>query len=214
MPLIAMQNINDDEIQDFFVDENGIKQGESCIYAFSDKTRPSRQLLREQFSYLDGKIHGEHIVYHGNTHIHTVSQYVHGKMHGKYMNYSYGGHLRRIAWYDNGAHSGEEVCFNADGQVIVRRMMQDGNYHGQTIRYDTTILIPRDIAFYANSVEITNDISEVVNDMHHISNEEKMMIKLRWGIKCLDYRSALLPTEEEQFRNFRNITRGLACQKT
>lgn len=40
--------------------------------------------------------------------------------------------------------------------------------------------------FLTNSSDITKEVRALVKDVHDISDEEKLLIKLKWGIPCLE----------------------------
>jgi len=58
-------------------------------------------------------------------------------------------------------------------------ILRNGNRHGEMFRGGD------DRRFYQDDVDITHDIAEHVTDSDNLSDEERVLIKLKWNIRCL-----------------------------
>ena len=56
--------------------------------------------------------------------------------------------------------------------------------HGQFLRYyeDGSI---ENVRFFKLDENITNEVKDLVSDIKNLTSEDKMIIKLKFGIKCL-----------------------------
>ena len=99
----------------------------------------------------------EFISYYDNDQLKEHSFWQDGKLHGEYKD-----------WWENGNRWGH--CF-----------YKDGNLHGESKDWDNdgTLSVHH---FYKDDKDITKEVKLLVEDILKITPEEKMIIKLKFGI--------------------------------
>lgn len=91
-----------------------------------------------------------------------------------------------IANYTDGRRQGECTVFydDVDNTVCARVLYHNDRLHGECVYYDCNkTTIERSFQLHGN--DITKQVAKIVNDMYNITDEEKLLIKIKWGIECL-----------------------------
>ena len=108
----------------------------------------------------------EYVSYHRNKRVWVHGTRIHYKQegylfHGKYMKYFSDGTIDTQCFYNNGWRTGEYKTYFCSGKL---------EFH----------------FFYDNQQRhITNEVEELVEDILNITPEEKMIIKIKFGVDCL-----------------------------
>ena len=98
----------------------------------------------------------ERKTYYPNGQINVHCYYVNGELNGEYKSYHYNGQLGVNCYYLNGKLHGECKSYYDNGQL---------NVHG----------------YYLNDSNVTDELVKEY-DLSDLSKEDKLAIKLKWGI--------------------------------
>ena len=74
--------------------------------------------------------------------------------------------------------------YHENGQLWAHYFYKDGKYHGEYKYWNEDGGLWRH-CFYKDSIDITTSVKELCNDILAITDEEKLLIKLKFGIGCL-----------------------------
>lgn len=109
----------------------------------------------------------------------SSSQHFEEFKEGGFKSYWDNGQLRHQCYYINDKLSGEFLLYADNGELRFNAFYVDGQQWGRVSIY-------RDGAFDRRWVipnnDITNKVIELVDDPDNITDEEKLIIHLRWGI--------------------------------
>lgn len=83
---------------------------------FSGKVKGSEEGCKYEFSYKDGRRHGETIIYYENGNILFKRNYKDGKKHGEYIAYYENGNLKYKINYKNGNKDGWDFEYDESGK--------------------------------------------------------------------------------------------------
>jgi len=91
-----------------------------------------------------------------------------------------------IRGYEDEKHNvqGEYKVWHGNGQLKVYCIYKDNVLHGEYKSWYSDGQ-PQYHCFYKNSVIITNQIKELVKDINNITEQERMLIKLKFDISTL-----------------------------
>ena len=112
------------------------------------------------------------------------SLYVDGDRQGESKSWHDNGQLSKHGFYLDGYLKGEYKRWYANGQMWMHCFYVDGEWQGEFKSWHENGELWQH-SFCENSNNITADIKALVVDIRNISNEERILIKLRFGIRCL-----------------------------
>ena len=87
--------------------------------------------------------------------------YVDGRMHGKFTEWDQEGNIYKICHIENNQLHGEYIAYWWGNSGILEH------------------------SFYYQEVDVTEEVRLLVKDIKHITPEEKLIIKLKFGFRCL-----------------------------
>jgi len=123
--------------------------------------------------------------YHTNgqlaEHAHVVNDQLHGECHEYHDN----GQLWIHQHYVNGKRHGEFKLYYSNGQLYVHTHFVDGKRHGEYKEYNQNGQLDFH-CFYQHHIDITNQIKSIVNDISNITQQEQLIIQLKYNIPCLN----------------------------
>ena len=107
-----------------------------------------------------GRLQGECKYWHSNGQLRSHCYYKDGELHGEFKRWYSNGHLRKHCYYKDSERHGECKWWDENAAAISHYFYQDGN-------------------------DITIEVEALVVDIKNITNKERMLIKLKFGIECL-----------------------------
>lgn len=113
---------------------------------------------------------------------HQIIDYVDGKRHGEYRSWHKDGVLHKQCTYNNGERDGEFKLWNEYSELLIHCFYKNGVRHGQYMRQQWGW---NDNLFFQDNRDITFTVTELVTRIGDITPEEKIIIKLRFGINCI-----------------------------
>ena len=101
----------------------------------------------------------------------------------EYTDYYDNGQLCRHYFLKDNDLCGEYKSWYEDGTLWEHSFRKDGFLHGESKWWHENGQ-SCEHCFYQHNKNITNKVKEVVSDIRSITSEEKLMIKLKFGIDC------------------------------
>jgi len=85
---------------------------------------------------------------------------------------------------EQGRAQGEYKAWHSSGQQRTHCFFKDDVLHGEYKSWYTTGVLAHH-NFVCNNNEITDEVKALVEDILNLTAEERLLIKLTWGIECL-----------------------------
>ncbi len=104
-----------------------------------------------------------------------------GQIHGEYKSWWENGQLHRRSFYQNGELHGESKLWYPNGRFEEHSFYQNGQLHGESKKWWFDEQLCRH-DFWLNHNIITKEIKDLVSNINNITDEEKFVILLKWGI--------------------------------
>jgi len=139
----------------YFIDEEDLVQKEYKTWYMNGQ-------LETCCFYKNDQLHGEYIDWYMNGQLHIHAFYEDGKLHGPYKRWNIKGQLLKHCIFENDSIHGEYKSWHGNGQL---------ECHFFYIK--TGGFIPM------------QKITDIVKDVSNLTNEEKLLIKLKFNIVCL-----------------------------
>ena len=107
-----------------------------------------------------------------------------GVMHGEFKVWHKNGQIRRHYFFINGLEDGEYKSWHNDGLMWKHCFYSCGHRHGEHKVWHNDGLMWKH-CFYLVGKDITAEVSALVGDISALTSEERVLIKLKFGIDCL-----------------------------
>ena len=107
-----------------------------------------------------------------------------GQLQGEFKSKHSNGKMQAHCRYVNGNPGGECKYWTDDGKLSDHSIYAGGVLHGES-RACKSNGEQRNHSFYVNGIVITGEVRALVVDISALTSEEKILIKLRFGIDCL-----------------------------
>lgn len=139
---------------------------------------------RQHCYFVDNDLDGLYKEWHENGGMRTECVYAANKIEGLYREWYDSGVIRAECFYVNSKLNGLYKEWHKCSALRIKCFYKDNQYHGE---YRQWFPDGKDCShyFHSDGVEITNEIKSLVSDIKHITTEERVLIKLRFGIECL-----------------------------
>lgn len=132
----------------------------------------------------DGKLQGEFTGWYNNGEISERCSYLDNQLHGEYRAWIGTDQIWKHCFYINGKLCGAYRNWYTTGKIREHSFYKDSELHGECKRW----FMDNEISshnFYSAGQNISDKIKILVRDVRHITKEEHILIKLKYGISCL-----------------------------
>ena len=85
---------------------------------------------------------------------------------------------------DEQGMQGEYKTWYINGAILEHCLFKDSIFHGEYKRWDDDGRLAKH-DFDCNDKNITDEVKALVKDILNITQEERLLIKLKWGVECL-----------------------------
>ena len=130
----------------------------------------------------------EHKWNNGKPRLYTTLNY-NGNYHVELRKWYESGKLEEHSFWDDGCEHGEVKWWHPNGRFGEHSMWEHGDYCGEFKLWKQynpcNITGLRSHEFLKDNIDLTEDVIDIVNDIKNITDEEKLLIKLKFGIGCL-----------------------------
>lgn len=167
------------ETAHYFEDEHGNIQGEYKEYHV-------RGHLLETGNFVDGNRHGECVQWWPDGNMKSKRTHVHNQLEGTYFAWHNNGQMDTVRRYLNDRLHGQLDAWDEHGNRTVSCMYEHGRMVGEYRRWRPDGTIDTILFCTATREYVTNLVINEIADMDNVTDEEKAIIMIKWGIKCLD----------------------------
>jgi antitoxin component YwqK of YwqJK toxin-antitoxin module len=137
------------------------------------------QEIREVDEY--GNIHGLSMMWYMDGKRKKETYYHHDKLHGPSRQWRRNGRILEELTWINGEKHGKYSLWCASGQKWEETYYDHGKLHGVSVNWHSYGEVER-IRYYSNHHDITPQILKIVNNIRNMTNAEKTLIALQFGI--------------------------------
>ena len=132
-----------------------------------------------------GRKQGEYKEWHRNKQLHKHLFYVDDLTEGEYKEWHDNGNIyTRCSCVGGLAHGKYKRCY-PDGSTEIKCMCEYGDVHGVCERWDVSG--DKRIIFYNTNNDITPEVTAIVHDISNITQEEALLIKLKFNIDVVRF---------------------------
>ena len=111
-----------------------------------------------------GRRQGEYKSWYENGQLKDHDFFVDNYLHGECKRWWDNGHLQLHGFYNTFDQAGEFKSWHEDGHI------EEHSFYSNSGKYN---------------VNVTQEVTAIVKDVLNITDEERVLIKLQWGIECL-----------------------------
>lgn len=143
---------------------------------------PFSYRLAKSETYDDGDLEGEFKCWYKNGQLQIHSYFTNDKREGSYKEWHENGELSIYCFFSNGEKNGRHKEWRDDGRMKIDSHFREGWAHGQWREWSYDGHIWED-CFYVKGNSVQPEIRKMVEDISNITEEEKLLIKLHFGIE-------------------------------
>lgn len=103
---------------------------------------------------------------------------------GKYVSYYGNGQVMETMTFINDNTDGEYILYFIDGTLGAHCFYDNGDRHGEYKEYSKNGKLLQHV-FYQHGKRICGQVMALVKDVMNITDDEKIMIRLKFDIPCL-----------------------------
>ena len=108
----------------------------------------------------------------------------HGNRQGEYKDWHSNGQMYDHDYFVDDQRQGECKQWYENGQMSEHAIYCAGRARGEYKSWDDNGSVDRH-DFRSDDSDFTNEVKALVKDINNITDEERLLIKIQWGIECL-----------------------------
>jgi len=161
----------------YYVDEYNLRQGEY-------KQWHENGQLRSCWFFKDNLLHGEYKNWYDNGQLRMQCFFVDDKRNGEMKVWHPNGQLEKYCTYNDDLIHGEYKLWYEHGLIRIHCFHKNGSLHGEYKRWHPTGQLESH-SYLLNGVSITPQVISLIEDINNITEEERLLIMLKFGIPLL-----------------------------